>query len=85
MNSNYKKYLTTIGIWAGCFILFCFVYMLVLAPQKKHKKQVEKRLAEKKQMYDSVFKMAQEETQIRLSEEMEYLQTEDRKRGRRYC
>ena len=48
--------------------------MLVLAPQKKHKEQVEKRLAEKKQMYDSVLKMAQEETKIRLSEEMEYLQ-----------
>ena len=75
MKPIYKKYFTTVGlIWAGCFVLFLCVYILVLAPQEKGKKQFEKQLAEKKQMYNSVLKMAQEETKIRLNEQIESLQ-----------
>ncbi len=50
----YRKYLTTAAlIWAACFMLFFFVYMLVLRPQRGSKKQVENKLTEKKQMYES--------------------------------
>lgn len=74
MRSIYRKYLTTIGlVWAGCFVLFLFVYMLVLSPQEKSEREVEKRLAETKQMYSSILKMVQKETKIRLDEQMERL------------
>ena len=70
----YKKYfMTTALIWAGCFILFLFVYMIVLAPQKKSRKQIENQLAEKKQIYNSALKATQEETRIWLNEQIENL------------
>ena len=74
MKSNYKKYFTKVAlIWAGCFIVFFFVHILVLAPQGKNKKQIEKQLAEKKQMYESALKVSQEEFKIRLKEQIEKL------------
>ncbi|MHC4174954.1 MAG: hypothetical protein ACYSW7_04595 [Planctomycetota bacterium] len=70
----YRKYLTTAAlIWAACFMLFFFVYMLVLRPQKGSKKQVENKLTEKKQMYESALKATQEETRIQLNEQIERL------------
>ncbi|MHC4456772.1 MAG: GspMb/PilO family protein [Planctomycetota bacterium] len=74
MNSVYRKYLKTIAlVWAGCFLLLFFIYMLVLAPHRKSKEQIEQRLAEKKQIYDSVVEMAQEETQQKLNKQIEDL------------
>jgi len=74
MKLTYKKYLTkTALIWAGCFALLLLVYLLVLAPQKKTRKQVEKQLAEKKQMYDSILKATQQETRIKLDKQIERL------------
>jgi preprotein translocase subunit YajC len=75
MDPIYKKYFIKVAlIWAGCFVLFLFVYMLVLSPQKKSKKQIANQLAEKKRMYESVLKATQEETQIQLNEQIERLQ-----------
>lgn len=75
MDPIYKKYFIKVAlIWAGCFVLFLFVNMLVLSPQKKSKKQIEKKLAEKEQMYESVLKATQEETKIQLNEQIERLQ-----------
>lgn len=72
----HKKYLTTAALtWAGCLALFFFVHMLVLSPQKKSKKQLEKQLAEKKQVYDSALEVAQEETKAQLNEQIERLQS----------
>ena len=77
MKLIYREYFTKLAlIWAGCFVLFFLVHMLMLAPQKKNKKQVEKQLAEKKQMYDSVLKVTQEETKIQLNEQIERLRNE---------
>ncbi len=74
MKPIYKKYLTkTALVWVGCFVLFFLVHLFVLAPQKKNRKQVEKQLAEKKQMYDSVLKVTQKETRIQLNEQIEHL------------
>jgi len=70
----YKKYFMTAAlIWAGCFILFLFVYMIVLAPQKKTRKQIENQLAEKKQIYNSALKATEEETKVWLNEQIENL------------
>jgi len=75
MNSIYRKHLTTLALtWAGCFILFLFTYMLALVPQQKSKKQIEKELSEKKQLYNSTLKATQEETKLKLNEEIQHLQ-----------
>jgi len=74
MSSIYRKYFkTTALIWTGCFVLFFLVYVSVLSPQKETKKQIEKQLVEKKQMYDSALKAAQEKTKILLKEQIENL------------
>jgi len=74
MKSVYGKYFTKVAlIWTGCFVLFFFVYMLMLAPQKNSKEQLEKQLGEKKQMYNSALKAAQKETRIQLNEQIEQL------------
>jgi len=74
MKSIYRKYFATIALtWIGCFVLCFFVYILVLAPQGKDREQVERRLAEKRQMYDSAQKAAQEETKLKLKEQIEHL------------
>ena len=71
---TYRKHFTTVGlIWAGCLILFVFAYIIVLAPQRKSKKQVRRQLAETQRMYDSAINATKEETKIRLKEEIENL------------
>ena len=72
---TYRKHFTTVGlIWAGCLILFAFAYIIVLAPQRKSKKQVQNQLAESQRMYDSAINATKEETKIRLKEEIENVQ-----------
>jgi len=73
---THKKYLMMAGVtWAACFVVFLLAYMFVLGPQKNCKKRVEKRLAEKKQAYESALRAAKEETKIRLNEQIERLQS----------
>jgi Tfp pilus assembly protein PilO len=72
---THKKYLTVVAlIWAGCFALFLFSYIVLLSPQLKHKKAVESQLAEIKRKYDSAVKATQEETKIKTNEEIDNLQ-----------
>ena len=74
MKSAYKKYFTTAAlVWAGCFAFFFFVYMLVLSPQQNSRKQIAKQLVEKKQVRDSAIQAAQEETRVKLNEQLGYL------------
>jgi hypothetical protein len=47
--------------------------MIVLAPQKKTRKQIENQLAEKKQIYNSALKATEEETKVWLNEQIENL------------
>jgi len=75
MKSNNKKYCTIVAlIWAACVILFFFVYMLVLEPQRREKKNIANQLAEHKQAYDSAVKAAEEETQAHLTSQVAGLQ-----------
>ena len=70
-----KKYLIASGvIWAAYFVLFLVAYMFIVRPQKNAKRLVENRLAEKQQVYESSLRAAQEETKIRLNEQIESLQ-----------
>jgi len=71
----HKKYLLTSGvIWAACFVIFLLAYMLFVRPQKNSRKLIESKLTEKKQVYESALRAAQEETKIRLNEQIESLQ-----------
>jgi len=76
MKAFYKKHFTLLApVWAGSFILLIVAHMLVLAPQKKSEKQIEKEFAEAKQTYDQTATAAKEETKARLSQEIEGLQS----------
>jgi len=71
----YRKYLTRAAIvWAACLVLFILVYILVLGPQKSSRKHLESTLTEKKQLYEFAQRATQEQTKIRLNEEIESLQ-----------
>jgi len=60
-------------IWAGCFVLFFFLYMYLLSPQKRIREQIQRQRAEKKQLYDSAMSAAQEKTRVQLQQETDYL------------
>ncbi|KPJ66765.1 MAG: hypothetical protein AMJ43_07095 [Coxiella sp. DG_40] len=76
MKSIYNKHLKTLAlIWIGCFVLSIFVYILVLAPQKKTQKNIEKQLTEIKQIYDSTKEAAQQKNQIQMKEQIEQLRS----------
>ena len=70
----YRKYLIrTVIAWAACLVLFILAYMLVLGPQKSSRKRLESTLAEKKELYEFAQKATEDETKIRLNEEIEGL------------
>ncbi|MHC4323213.1 MAG: hypothetical protein ACYSUX_02955 [Planctomycetota bacterium] len=71
----YRQYLTRAAIaWAGCLVLFVLAFIFVLGPQKSGRKRLESALEEKKQHYDLAQKATQEQTKIRLNEEIGGLQ-----------
>jgi len=73
MKTN-RKYLMTAGlIWAACFVVFLLAYIFVLGPQKDYKKSIENKLLQRKQVYESALRAAQEETKIRLNKQIERL------------
>ena len=70
----YRKYLIRTAIaWAVCLVLFILAYMLVLGPQKSNRKQLESTLTEKKELYEFAQKATEDETKIRLNEQIEGL------------
>jgi hypothetical protein len=74
MNPLYKKYLTTVTlVWTGCFVVLLLVNTLALAPQREIKRRVAKELAEKKQVYETVLKLSQQDSQLKLKEQTEHL------------
>jgi len=70
----YRKYITRAAIaWAACLVLFILAYILFLGPQKSSRKRIESALAEEKQLYELAQRAAQEQTKIRLNEQIEGL------------
>ena len=70
----HKKYLTKAAIvWAACLVLFLLAYVVVLRPQYLNGKWLEKTLAEKKQLYESAQRAAQETTRNQLSLQIQQL------------
>ena len=70
----YRKYLTRTAIaWAACLALFILAYILVLGPQKSNRRRLESTLAEKKELYEFAQRATQEQTKIRLNQQIEGL------------
>ena len=71
----YRAYLIRTGIaWAVCLVLFVLAYMFILGPQRSSRKRLENTLKETKQQYEMAQVAAQEQTKIRLNEQIESLQ-----------
>jgi len=76
MEPIYKKYLrTTSLVWGVCFVLLAAAYYLVLSPQKGTIKGFERVLAEKKQLYETAVRAAQEKTKALQAQEIEELKS----------
>jgi Tfp pilus assembly protein PilO len=74
MKAVYKKYFGVVAlIWAGCFILFLLAYMFLLLPQKRSRKQIEKKFLEVKQTYNRTSGAAKDEVQAQLNRQIEDL------------
>ena len=71
----YRTYLIRTAIaWAVCLVLFILAYMFFLGPQRSGRKHLESTLKETKQQYERAQVAAQEQTKIRLNEQIENLQ-----------
>jgi len=71
----YRKYLVrTVIAWAVCLVLFVLAYVFILGPEKSNRKRLGSTLTEKKQEYEMAQKAAQEQTKIRLNEQIDNLQ-----------
>jgi len=80
MTKVLKEYLTTLGlIWIGCIIVFVFVFMLVLKPQSRFKRELSKELEERKQDYIAARATSNEETRKSLVLEVERLENQLRR------
>lgn len=72
----YRKYFTMVAlIWAACFTVFVFAYMLFLSPQNSTIGQIDSKLAERKQRHDSIVQAGQEENRKRMRDEIERLRS----------
>lgn len=70
----HKKYLTKAAIvWAACLVLFLLTYIMVLRPQHISDKRLDKALAEKKRLYESAQRAAEEATRAQLNEQIKQL------------
>lgn len=80
MNKIFKEYLKLLGlVWIGCIILFVFVYMMVLKPQGRSKRELSRQLEEKKQDYIAARATSNEETRKSLMLEVERLENQLRR------
>ena len=71
----YRKYLMRAAIvWAACAMLLLVAYLILLRPQMRSRTNLQNKLTENKQLYQSAQKAADEQTKIRLNEEIESLQ-----------
>lgn len=70
----HKKYLTKAAIiWAVCLVLFLLAYVMVLRPQHVSEKRLDRALAEKKRLYESAQRAAQEATRAELNDQIKQL------------
>ncbi|MBN1805547.1 MAG: hypothetical protein JW837_09865 [Sedimentisphaerales bacterium] len=70
----HKKYfLTSAVVWAVSFVIFLFAYIIIIGPQKKHKKLIENRLDQTRQEYEFAIRAAEEKNKKQLNDQIENL------------
>ena len=70
----YREYLSTVAlIWAACLIVFVFIYLILLGPQRRLRKLTEKQAVDKSQMYESAMLAGQDQAQEALKEQINEL------------
>lgn len=75
MKPAYKRYMTIAAlVWAGSLIALVAAYMLVLAPQRASRRQIDKKFTEAKNTYDQTVAAAKDQTKEQLTKEIEDLQ-----------
>ncbi|MGD0784872.1 MAG: hypothetical protein ABR969_03555 [Sedimentisphaerales bacterium] len=66
-----KKYVKSAALaWVSCFLLFFLIYLILVAPQRTSREQINRQLTEKKQTLDAVLKISQKDVQVQLNEQM---------------
>ncbi len=71
MKSNIGKYIKFAALaWSCCFIVFLLIFLLVLSPLNKHRKQIESEFKKVKSNADSALLASEEETKTRLNEQI---------------
>jgi len=74
MKPDSKKRLMTIPlVWAGCFIVFMFVYTLFLAPQRRLARQFASQIEEQKKVYADALDTADSKKRAKFAKEVELL------------
>jgi len=74
MKSNIGKYIKVAAlVWSGCFIVFLLVYILVLSPLNRRRTNIEIEFRKVKSNADAALLASQEQTKIRLNEQIEEL------------
>ncbi|HBG28256.1 MAG: hypothetical protein A2Y10_09685 [Planctomycetes bacterium GWF2_41_51] len=68
-NQNYFRGI--FFIWVLCFFLLLAVYLLILRPAQQNSRLLEKRLAEKKQIYDMIIQTEQKQTMNLMRQELD--------------
>jgi len=72
MRAVYKKRLISTSIlWAACFVPLMLVYVFVVSPHVKGKKQIEAKLFEEEQLYNNVLEVSCEETKLKMQQQLE--------------
>jgi Tfp pilus assembly protein PilO len=70
----HRKYLIMSGVvWAVCFVIFVFAYIIIIGPQSSAKKILKNRLDQTRQDYDFAINAAEEQTKKQLGEQIENL------------
>lgn len=58
-------------IWIGCFFLFCFVHVFIMAPQKRERRYIEARFIEKKRLYEFALNAIHRSSRNKLEKQIE--------------
>jgi Tfp pilus assembly protein PilO len=72
MERNYKKYLGIVAlIWLPCFVLFAIIYLVAVHPQNQKRFDVEKKLANARQLCEAAEAATHEKTRADLNRQLE--------------
>jgi len=76
MKSKNKEYVKNVSmVWGGCLVMYFLAYITLISPQNKIKADIGRELAQSQAGYDKAFMATQKESNIKLNEQIELLQS----------